>query len=458
MDPAKEFSTTPKTNELSGEAASAIGKNLAKTKHQDEPVDVSKALMQHRISSLSTHTATLRPDHFSMYNGQVWFTPAGAILSPMQSTSPRQRARQLASADRRASSAPSGGSLDSVVHSPSWRRPHHYPGSRKATGQFFPNTQGYMENLAAMQQQHQGFELKPLELDRPAQSQSMLSRRHGRRKVAPASLDQSAGSRVPAKPPRLSVAASAGQVNEAFEHDLELGHEARSRRAARKRTDDSSSVRSEANSAGSVSSMNLDSDQELLGFDSSGTPIIATHTRAANLQPLVIGSASKRRPSLSRASVSRQGSPSKLAPPSDQVRPDKEPDSQESHKLPDQPSAGPTQADATSSNLPGSPKGRKPTQPATQDELMSELNGKLDRRRKASEASTESKVGAAEQQPRGTSSRAVSSADSAGSAGQMSTAPLEKSNLDGMKNGELLERQSIFALTYSGLATDKPPS
>lgn len=464
--------TNPKTSDVS--STSPIINNLAKgQQRKSSGGSPSPNITLHRASNMTQLSTTIKPDHYSMYNGQVWFTPAGvASLGP--GASANQRGRQLGASDRRASSAPSGGSLESALHSAihspghlrELRQGYQRPAEpRAAKGEFFPNTIGYMENLEALQQAglDYGNDIASRgrrSLEPPAQ-RSLLGRRHRRRKVVPAGMYRGPNSSAPSKPPRLSVATSGGQVNRAFEEDLERGEEraprsspsGRGRRLGSRQREASPSLRSDGHSGDSAASIELDSDQELLGFDSTGTPIIATHTRAsANIQPLVVDAgraggqrrASQARPAPQKESSAggEQTSAAKTEAP--QVVPPDQSDRLEQPALSATPDQGELVADTATE------KGRV----ASQEELMSELSDKLDSRRKASEPET------SKAPPTGTSeadSRSISSSGSGGvAAGERPRQ--QEVKLEGMKNGELLERQSIFALTYSGLATDKLPS
>lgn len=227
-----------------------------------------------------------KSDHLSMYNGQVWFEsgpngrqngaagPDGSLAIPMSASY----------SERRVSSAPSN-SLDSALHAAinnggSGRlsaslMPIHSP-RRPVAGQFFPNAQAYVDNLASLGQAPSG---------QAAGGDGLPGgKRSRRRKVAPMQLE--------------------GEENKAFERGPESERHKNRQKHHRKSAIEQSTIasatsstrscssagstRSSGSSAGSGTrhsigrrdSVILESDQELLGFDSTGTPIIATHTSA----------------------------------------------------------------------------------------------------------------------------------------------------------------------------------
>lgn len=503
-----------------------------------------------------TPSAAIRPDHYSMYNGQVWFEPAnqaGRFLLPKPS--------------RRASSAPSAASLDSALHlainSPAgWRNQPiggRFGGSvtpRDASGQFFPNTIGYMENLAALTglEQRQRFELEAAYGSLAGQQQAKLSRRHRYRKVVPMdTLDgvqdkrRAVGQLAPSKPPRLSMHQDSGHSNEAFEQDLEAGSTparrhlnapsealAGAERASRSRRAGSAASLSEPGSGSSRSSSQneslvLDSDQELLGFDSTGTPIIATHTRAS-VKPLLVdvletapvGSLAgprdhrdrrdrqpqqraAQRPAAGTREDRLTGSSGRTAAASSSIhsvapagggsetravaspsearsKPPGDGDASDGRANANEPAKGdqPEQPEQTRKQEQSEEQRRleqsKVRKASSQGDLMSELNERLSRRQQTVDlprgAVAEAKLAGRNEpeadvatttklrgklQPR-RAVKSASSESSAGDKGELGTGANAANHLRDMKNGELLEKQSIFAITYSGLATDKLPA
>lgn len=377
---------------------SAIANNLAKTNQQ--PQEQSNTADQNTNTATGGHllepgnaatatsgvqTAPIKADHFSMYNGQVWFESMSPVLANQRSQLNSARSRIIF--ERRASSAPSvgGNSLDSALHSaigmhggavwPEQRAQQlsgiHPTTPRNASGQFFPNTIGYMENLASLTQSNVDGSNKLIgagggQVMVGGQSKSFMNRRQRGRKVAPMVGALSGPGHVAARGGLTSTKRPTGQqalthkqrgmadmrgdslegyTNEAFinenrdndedneenetnsdyegqktqdrshhhhhhhhhhnrsgkpnqhhhhhQHDSRHAdggggsrrHHSHARHHEHRRQStgtDERSLASSPSSSGTESQVLLDSDQELLGFDSTGTPIIATHTRTAS--------------------------------------------------------------------------------------------------------------------------------------------------------------------------------
>lgn len=390
----------------------------------------------------------LKPDHLSMYNGQVWFETG---------ENGGRKARHLL-AQRRASSAPSASSLDWALRSAL----HHQSGEQRSNGgQFFPNTLGYMENLASIGQVDANSFNRHL-------AGAKLTKRHRRRKVVPMNVPTS----------------SKGYLNGAFEGDQLNGAS-------------QTSLGSDAELG--TGSVMLDSDQELLGFDSTGTPIIATHSKSARKQPLVVDMLEEvdqqqkwaangqrivltdpiRQSNAASAAQRRLSQPkSAELQPKEQPEPTSVDEGQNPKEVPEQPKEGQSEASpdgatgSTSTNVSASSRSSAASEltqvlvesspglaklVANKDQnggdLMSELSQRLDTRRRQSGESSQ----VVEESAKPTS-RASRLAESGRQETLKSSDDEEANTLLGMKNGELVEKQSIFAITYSGLATDKPPS
>lgn len=284
-------------------------------------------------------------------------------------------------------------------------------------------------------------------------------------------------------------------------------------------------------------SVELDSDQELLGFDSTGTPIIATHTRSTSIKPLVWEGDG--RPSAS--SVSQQLNKSRETPidaktqkldgaageqtlansapiiqEKSEIRQTQDEDrdrgeqEQEQDKQKREETSTRQQAEGTTSGGGGGSKstngGKNPQMSsAATSPLMSELTERISSRKGSADKHAEHAAAVASAGRSGGEEPAagpLASSTSASNKRQLmlrqqgktsvsATKSLsrtrtrtrtqtqtqttedgsadERSNADtvsissrarelaSMKNGELLEKKSIFALTYSGLATDKLP-
>lgn len=367
---------------------SAIANNLAKTSQQNRQQEDNSNINNtgsllapgNAVTATSgVQTAPIKGDHFSMYNGQVWFESLSPMLANQRSQLNSARSRILS--ERRASSAPSAGghSLDSALHStigmhngllwPDQRASGIHPGGapRNASGQFFPNTIGYMENLASLTQSNLDDPSKftlggghdmTMYNNTPGQARFMNRRQRGR-KVAPMvgalsgpghvgrgvalaqnQLRRSSLSQQAAGNRQQQQQAAEGYTNEAYRddndqvggnetnsdyeahvndggqegqdttnkkqqygrhhhhhqhrrsskqqqphhhhhHDSRHHHSHRHEHRRQSTATDERSLTS-TSSSGTESQVLLDSDQELLGFDSTGTPIIATHTRTAS--------------------------------------------------------------------------------------------------------------------------------------------------------------------------------
>jgi len=508
--------TFAKTTDASS-GFSPIGNNLAKSQgpqqQQQRPQLSRDSQTVNELLLPPSRITTAKPDHYSMYNGQIWFEPsAGSQLS----------ASQLMLAQRRASSAPSAASIDSALAGGT--KP-----PRNGQGHFFPNTIGYMNNLASMEAAQFG----------PYNNRLMvgkLAKRHGRRrKVAPLMVNSERYLTTPHKPPRFSTR-GVGHSNEGFVHDLESAVD-QSAGQQRLRTNRPASVDSNSGSSSAVSSASvvLESDQELLGFDSTGTPIIATRARAVSVKPLVIdaldqvptglhlgamsspagsrklatskglggtenserfsasrslksngtdgGSLANRGPTEAKAEASG-GLKSELGSEIVEINREKR-DSDASKSPPgtktggDQllkppengdmvPEGGGKSDDEASRSKIGRDLstvddrlGASETKQAEGD-LMSELSAKLTQRKQSSDRSDGTVLGSAEAADR-VDKRAkledqkVKSASNSGDGGGSETETEASEHLGDMKNGELVAKHSIFALTYGGLATEEPP-
>lgn len=359
--------TAQQTNNLSN---SAIGNNLAKTNQQQQQQtcrqqsnnDAFLAPVPPTTATSGVQTAPIKADHFSMYNGQVWFESLSPVLANQRSQLNSARSRILS--ERRASSAPSAGgnSLDSALHSAIgmhngliWLDQRaHLPGTshpmmpRNASGQFFPNTVGYMENLASLTQSNLEDPNKIMVAgggQDMAYNYSMgqtrfMNRRQRGRKVAPmGGALNGTGQHVGAGLAPANQLHRSSLINQQTagikQHPAEeytngehrddnedaAGNETNSDYGAHRDGQEGTSKKQQHRSthhhhhhrrpskpsyhhrhrhehrrqstatdersltshlsSGTESQVLLDSDQELLGFDSTGTPIIATHTRTA---------------------------------------------------------------------------------------------------------------------------------------------------------------------------------
>jgi hypothetical protein len=303
-----------------------IGNQLLKQKQQQ----------QQQLSIPSN----IKPEHYSMYNGQVWFEQGGLVRPSNSGRLPAGRAAgqrgspsAAALAERRASSAPSvgGHSLDSSLHaiiaaggrssaalSPTQESSLATPQLR---GQFFPNTLGYAENLATIGAAPGAAYLYPSATggaitgggQRQLLGRRTLARSRGR--VVPLTVltnggDGSNGFTNQAfdatdleQHGNAAAAAAAGlvmvplvgagvaQARRGSHHSKEPHQHRHGGRKASSKSHHSTSASSASSSQSDSTrtldeedeldheSVVLDSDQELLGFDSTGTPIIATRTR-----------------------------------------------------------------------------------------------------------------------------------------------------------------------------------
>lgn len=561
---------TPSNTTFHHGVGSPIANNLAKGRGvgSKQPTDHSQ-LMPNLLDA--NQITAIRPNNYSMYNGQVWFEPNGSNLLSF-----RQPIGGAGLDQRRASSAPSGGgnSLDSALHSvmrggggaggATWA-------ARNGQGQFFPNTLGYTRNVAS------------IAANQPdAYSRMVAKHPAGRssRKVAPmpeheaSSESKTLGKRSRHQQPK---SVGPGHSNQAFVEDDDEGRldleAGRSRRHRQRKQSSLDSIGSSASTTGCSTademsmeapasssvpaaemSVELDSDQELLGFDSTGTPIIATHTRSTSIKPIVVnrrdgrpvGSSSVSQLSQSRETVAQthgdtdsrdeQVAEDEQAQDGAAVAPTKaEASSTEQTKsesreqeenedevrqkqielpLPTAESEQKGEANGGGTSISNNNKStkvdikKKPqlSPMVATSPLMSELTERISGRRGSANSSSDvvgastsvAAAGGAEQQTaaglastsasnkrqlmlgqqqqqQGKTTKSPSRAlktltrSETQASEQSATTDCDRSSLDtisissrarelaSMKNGELLEKKSIFAMTYSGLATDKLP-
>lgn len=381
-------------------------------------------------------------DLHSMYNGQVWFetTPLQiAHNNGMLSPGARLSAGPF---DRRASSAPSvrNGSLDSALHS-AMRAEH-----ASARGRFFPNTLGYVHNLAALAPD--GATAYMTAPAMPAQQQQQhhakRNRHHSNARVAPSDKTTTAPRDTSCSSASSSLGGSSGASSAASVSARSPHHHAR---RAHKHSANDAKPASAAN--GSPEALVLDSDQELLGFDSTGTPIIATHTRkrsivAPTIAPTQVAPKSKENNNKSRsASIVAKSTVNQLNG-SNKNQPLSAPGAaadDEGQQQPKQETQPPSSVAERRASY------KRANSVSATGGLIDELNATLEAKRRASEAED----AATQQQQRSVSSAASSAAAAAVLPGDEATRALR-----GMRNGELLEKQSIFALTYNAVHTQKP--
>lgn len=253
-------------------------------------------------STLDNGGQLLKPDRLSMYNGQVWFEPVPLVGQPIGGLSlgPTQHPAHPGfgpqHADRRASSAPSAqGSVqsDSRIMSQSTKS-----GGRR----FFPNSRGYMANLnSLMTQNHEQEQLDDGRTTTNRKQATANSKSHhtstkssgynkksrsssNRRRIVPIDASDLLDHH------QINATTSGQQKKKDHLHKNGLasldddGEEQLVRYRPTTRPVDhnlrsgslSSGDGGQAGSSASGETLILDSDQELLGFDSTGTPIIAT--------------------------------------------------------------------------------------------------------------------------------------------------------------------------------------
>lgn len=425
-----------------------------------------------RLTLLTTGTGQqLKPDRYSMYNGQVWFEPAPVIEQPPSSSSNV--------VERRISSAPSAnGSLHSAIRS--------VVRARNGRGQFFPNALGYTQNLASIQQQGN----QPSSLDEPQSStkgRNQARRANGnRRRITPMDSDRTSD---------IHKGNLSGHTNRAFVNEPQDKLAVATSRAQKTR---SGSISSAGTRSSGAETLILDSDQELLGFDSTGTPIIATLAGRQDL-PRASSFATDRFPPSSRLNhkppesrtereaqrdtrvevkvpVSEKKTDSSA---NDNIKVDQKPDVEQPRKseLPilsaktDSPSTEPGVV-MEELNRKLAQRNRKLSEPEEKPEVLisarsTSVDGQGKRRgSKDTEISLNpSELDTGKSNPTGdiqrgrrgklerttTADKSVTSSDT-----ESNTTVFNRMEND-IKNGELLKKQSIFALTYDGVAAEKLP-
>lgn len=488
----KSASTAAKTTHLIN-IGSPLANNLV-GKMRPSSMAMSPSNSNSRLNILTSGTGQhLKPDRYSMYNGQVWFEPMQIVEPPPQTSA---NGNDL---EPRVSSAPSAnGSLHSALHSAIR--------VRDGRGQFFPNALGYTRNLASIDTQSNQM-TSGLDGSLGGGSKTMPKSKTTRNKRRVAPMDMSK-TRAGQKAHQRSD--SEGYTNQAF---VDGDESARPSRAVDTKIIRSGSISSGTQSSG-AETLILDSDQELLGFDSTGTPIIAT---LANHHDQLPRSASI---PTGHLSISQNHVPHKSS-----INNNKSPEQNTEFQ--------PNKAVSTSNALDNNSKkaddndvnkkdsdSRKSSQQSTLEkkiaaesgaQMMSELARRLDERkdqtvedvtssseppkgqieRKSSKDDTAQSIQASSPTSRPeivksdtvdipkdlamvSSEQDVSSGEPiGGKRGKLKRAPTEKSLTSsdtesnaticnriehGMKNGHLLKKQSIFAMTYDGIAAEKLPT
>jgi len=276
---------------------SAIGNNLAKQQHQQ------------LLSVDSLQANRPKSDHLSMYNGQVWFEsgprersigvptePNGSLVIQMDELEPGQQEQEVAQGARGPAGSDGAASEGATGRPPSGNLLAMHKSKRPAaSGQFFPNAKGYVENLAAMGEQAQ---LEARGRQRTSgggggNGDDKTSKRSRRRKVAPMGegVDNQAfesgelaefGATPEGQQRRARQSSGRHSKHKEGHATASLTSSTRTCSSLASQSGDSScssSLSGGRHSGGNRrDSVLLDSDQELLGFDSTGTPIIATHT------------------------------------------------------------------------------------------------------------------------------------------------------------------------------------
>lgn len=214
-------------------------KDIIKSTSLAEGSKSSQTLSRTRPVESTLVSNSLRPDHLSMYNGQVWFESRDNELG--MASRPHSR---------RASSAPSGGSIEQNCIT-----------SRKATGEFFPNTMGFVQNLTSLGTNRYAL------MNHKSTAHGPVFRRHKKKRIVPLVLAQD-----------ISKKDLTGIDNMAY-LDMEQADSGSPLKTSEyylaSVADDGRIIFEDSRSNSSSSNNSRISQHELLGFDRSGTPIIA---------------------------------------------------------------------------------------------------------------------------------------------------------------------------------------
>lgn len=449
--------TAVKSTDSMNSHSSPLANNLI-TKMRPNSLAVSPSNSVSRLTLSTTGIGQqLKPDRYSMYNGQVWFEPLPVVEYP-QAPKGSQSEPQ-----RRVLSAPSTNGANNI---------HSALASaikvRQEGGPFFPNVAGYSRNLASIERQGD---------ETSQQNEKVKVRGHKRaygnkRRVAPIDSQTRSGSKDKGTSERYEKQTTDQQTFTELDDIQPPGARSSVNNARKARPSSSLSSGTRSSTSGTLV---LDSDQELLGFDSTGTPIIATIAARQDHLPKGVS-----------IEVDRMTSGQRDRPVEVQSK-DKE-SREDNKRVGDEKKEEKLQAEVESSPMVNKTceQGQSQRRPESGRDIMSELTDRLNQRKQ--ETFEKDKLDEQSEKPNETVNKTTTTTtkedtsadrtdspeknDPKGRRGKLQRKATEKSltssdtesnstvlnRLEGeMKNGDLLKKKSIFAITYDGLAAEKIP-